>query len=275
MKSIITTHATKEATRFVTESLDPSTKFLSYLETAFPEPLFKCLRDQIVARYHPKSPSLGPRDLTTDLHRIAEFLNDKSFGVSHIRALDEMYTAKGMFHHGPEGFKTRVYNAAIEHMGGFHGNDVLIGFYQPNTSFGIEVEKMDSKLPALAKKWQSYLASYVLTGNPNTKKAAGAVSWPETYSLMPWDERLAQVLSVKDSGFSVKRDPQGTLQTLLDAAFVSTVLYFPELGKTNPLVFKFMKAVCVPAREYGYFTGNETALNDFFGPLSSLFFRHN
>jgi hypothetical protein len=131
----------------------------------YPEPLYKCFREQIPQRYHPKSPALGRRKITTTSDGITAYLEDTVFGIGWVRALVDMYYTQGIFHHPKEDgeeFMTNVYAAVTDFGGGVHGNDVVLGFYQPNSSFSSLVEKVYPKAPALAKQWQAYIASYVL-----------------------------------------------------------------------------------------------------------------
>jgi hypothetical protein len=280
--ALLLTHASHEAARFVQQTIDAKADFAQYVERVYPEPLYKCVRDQIPTRYHPKSPAIGARKMATTSDRIAAYLEDTIFGIGWVRALVDMYESRGIFHHprdDGEPFATSVYAGVTDFGGGVHGGDVVLGFYQQNSSFGALVERAYPTAPALAKKWQAYLAGFVSAGDPNALKAPGTPMWPGVVAGLPPFDVLNRVMTVKDSGFSIRIDLQARLQVLLDSLFILTVTYLPVMAQSNPTWWSMIDASCVD-QEYGYFGADRNKLppdllgRSVFNPLLSLLRRN-
>jgi hypothetical protein len=246
----------------VEQTIDVKTNFSSYVERVYPEPLYKCFREQIPTRYHPKSPAIGVRKLDTTQDRISAYLEDTMFGLGWVRALADMYTTRGIFHHPKddgENFVASVYAAVMDFGGGAHGNDVVLGFYQPNSSFGSLVEKVYPTAPPLAKPWQAFLAGFVMSGDPNALKSLGRPRWRQVVPNLPPFDFMNPALFVQDSGFSFKADVQARLQVLMDSLFTITVTYLPTLAESNPLWWSLIDASCVN-QEYGFFGADKNKL---------------
>jgi hypothetical protein len=200
--------------------------------------------------------------MTTVPERITAYLEDTVFGIGWVRALVDMYSSTGIFHHPKEDgepFETSVYVAVTDVGGGFHGNDIVLGFYQPNSSFGSLVEKAYPKAPALAKQWQAYLAGFVLSGDPNTIKSPGTPRWRQAVANLPPFDFMTSVMFIQDHGMGLKLNTQARLQVLLDSMFILTMTYLPSMAATNPSWWSFADAACVD-KEYGFYGADKNKL---------------
>jgi len=222
---VLLLHNSHEASQFVNGLVAPNTTFLQYLDSLYPENEHKCLRKQITGRYKEGSPKHPPRKLKTDLERMTAYLEDTWFGLSTYRGLIELFAPGGLINMEVEGLVTKVYGAVFDIGEGNHGTDLLLTFYQPNTNFGAVAEKIDPSIPALAKKWQSYLISHARTGNVNTYKAPSAPEWqPVSIDLEKDREKLYETAFFSNGTISFKEDPQIRLQMLVDVVFVTLQL---------------------------------------------------
>jgi hypothetical protein len=224
--------------------------------------MYTCFREQIPKRYHPRSPAIGARRLSTTGERIAAYLEDTVFGVAWVRALVDMYASHGIFHHEREDgapFEPGVYAGVLDVGGGVHGGDVVLGFYRPGSPIATLVDKTYPAAPALAGRWQAYLAGFVMAGDPNALATPGAPKWPQAVAELPPFDVLSRVMMVRDRGFGLGIDLQARLQVLLDSLFTLTVTYLPVLAADNPLWWSLIDASCVK-QEWGYFSADPSKL---------------
>ncbi len=229
VKALIMSHCANDATFFVSGTIDTDDEFTAFLDGIFPNYTHKAtaaasgggssseksVTEQILAFYPPVSgastaaaPS-GQGPFHTESARVEAFLRDSCF-VCNVRYLTEAYG------------DSSVWNMQYSVTPGWHGSDLLPTFY---TAKGLTAASIDSWLEDLAtllvpavglllsglsRAMQSYFASFVTTGNPNTHRAVlnlpPSISWGHPSST---GEQITGVLDVGNLGFHSVNDPQG------------------------------------------------------------------
>ncbi|SPO04892.1 related to triacylglycerol lipase I precursor [Cephalotrichum gorgonifer] len=199
LESLVLSHCADEAAVFVDGSITTNDSFDSFLSAVFPnytEPT--PLHAAVLDHYPPvKEGGGGGSKYATQQDRVADLVRDSSM-TCNIRYLTEAYTP------------SRVWNMQYSVSPGWHGTDLVAVFNNPH--YGSSSSPSDSWEDVLTKYvllplgilfsgistvLQSYLVSYVLTGDPNTRRAV--VNLPPA---VRWDhpqlagEKIKKVLDV-------------------------------------------------------------------------------
>ncbi|KAJ6261206.1 Acetylcholinesterase [Drechslerella dactyloides] len=108
-----------------------------------------------------------------------------------------------------QAYPGKTYNYQFSVVPGLHAEDILFTFWHPGIKLGpIELDFNLDFLTSknLATGWQSYLTSFVRSGNPNTYRESGGLPW-----TVNWDKsRVGDTVSALNMdllGFSMIGDP--------------------------------------------------------------------
>ena len=93
---------------------------------------------------------------------------------------------------------------------GWHATDLIPTFWSTSledNALGVAITVLNPLFSVFASAYQSYMTSFVRSGNPNTYRAfLSTVEWPVVSGL--GDEMLGNVLNAGDLGFSLVQDDQ-------------------------------------------------------------------
>lgn len=140
------------------------------------------------------------RTYSTESARMEAFIRDSCF-TCNTRYLTEAYG------------DNNCWNMQYSVTPGWHGTDLIPSFYSFALSTDSFLEDLAFTLVPLflgiTKAYQSYITSYITTGNPNTNRAIwnipSAISWPHPNSS---GNQMTGVLNVGDLGFTTVSDTQ-------------------------------------------------------------------
>ncbi|RFU35110.1 hypothetical protein B7463_g1248, partial [Scytalidium lignicola] len=198
LDSLMISHVSDESGVFVDGHISTDTEFSTFVNTIFPNYTKIAGINTLIEETYP--PVSTNHTYSTESARMEAFIRDSSF-TCNTRYLTEAYG------------DSKCWNMQYSVSPGWHGTDLVPTFY----SFALSV---DSFLEGLAftlvplflgitKAYQSYITSYITTGNPNTKRAIlnipSAISWPHPNSS---GNLMSGVLNVGNLGFSTVSDTQ-------------------------------------------------------------------
>ncbi|KAK0641217.1 Alpha/Beta hydrolase protein [Cercophora newfieldiana] len=205
IESMILSHTADESSLFVSGAVQTDAEFSTLLDTVFPNyTRIEGVNAKIEAFYPPVS---GKKPVyATQTARVTAFLRESCF-TCNVRYLTE---ALG---------ESKVWAMQYSVFPGWHGSDLLATFF--TTSFTADTASFFDDLavlmvPALAPfvagisgALQSYFASYITTGNPNTNRAIlnlpPSVQWGHPSCA---SEAMQGVVNVGDWGFGTIGDTQ-------------------------------------------------------------------
>jgi hypothetical protein len=152
-----------------------------------------------VENYYPGiSTSAG--NYTTESARVRDFIRDSSI-TCNARFLANAYDGK-------------IYNMEYATSPGWHATDLLPTFWDTDFEGNTLGALLALFLPGFTKfasGYQSYLTSFIRTGNPNTYRASNAspatINWP-LVDVAGTGEQMSNVLQAKEAGFSLVDDTQ-------------------------------------------------------------------
>lgn len=193
LESLVLSHCADEAALFVDGSVSTNEQFDSFLGAVFPNltdaaPFYSSITDL----YPPVSDGKDSK-YKTQSNRLKDFVRDSSM-TCNIHYLNAAYEP------------SRVYNMQYSVTPGWHGTDLIAVFNHPRRAASASWDKIFSDyllLPlsilfaGISTAVQSYLVSYIATGDPNAHRAVlnipPAIRWghPE-----PKDGKIGKVLDV-------------------------------------------------------------------------------
>ncbi|KAM0331487.1 hypothetical protein ACHAQA_003163 [Verticillium albo-atrum] len=201
--SLVLSHCAKEATPFVNGAVASNANFDTFIKGIFPNyTLANGNINQITDMYPPVTNSKSSK-FKSQAARMEALLRDSSF-TCNIRYLNEAFGDKN------------VWNMQYSVSPGWHGSDLFAVFYNSRFKTGdwSQVLATFVFLPAgilyggISWALQSYLTSYVMTGDVNAKRAKWnlppAISWkrPET------GDKVKGVLNVGNWYYSTIEDKE-------------------------------------------------------------------
>ena len=140
--------------------------------------------------------SSGANNYSSESARVRDFVRDSSF------ACNTRYIASA--------YPSTSYNMQYSITPGWHATDLIPTFWSTDLSdndLGIAITLLLPLFSVLATAYQSYLTSFVRSGNPNTyREILTTVDWPVVD--IGTGEQLSNVLNVGDTGFSLVDDAQ-------------------------------------------------------------------
>ncbi|KAI5861375.1 alpha/beta-hydrolase [Durotheca rogersii] len=200
IESLILSHTTEESNVFVSGLVQTDDEFRTFINAIFPNyTQVAGVTDKIDAFYQPSDPE---SESQTD--RVQDLLRDSSF-TCNIRHLTESVG------------DSKVWNMQYGVTPGLHGTDLLPIFFNSKLngdSFLENLAKLMSPgisllVAGISGALQSYLTSYVLTGDPNANRKIlnlpPTVRWDHPSS---GDERISGVVNLGNWGFSTVEDSQ-------------------------------------------------------------------
>ncbi len=205
LESLVLSHCRDESTIFVSGAVATDAQFDTFLGALFPNYTRAAGVIDLVAKFYP-SPA-GARSKSpyaTQSDRVEAFVRDSGF-TCNIRHLTEAFG------------DSKVWNMQYSVTPGIHGSDLLPTFYNPSVTSNSLLENLATIfVPILGPLFagfssalQSYLVSYITTGNPNTNRKI--LNIPPT---VKWDhpvssgEQIGGVVEAGDLGFRTISDTQ-------------------------------------------------------------------
>jgi carboxylesterase type B len=185
VESIIVSNTAHEGYIFVDGHIRDSQAFDNFLVSLFGDVAEKLNIKERVKRYYPtpdpKNPSAKYRNEVT---RMLDFIQDAAFACN-TRFLAQAYPEK-------------AWSYIWTPLGGWHGTDMVGMYLRAGFKFGNNTIPLTPGLGAFARTFQSYLASYTATGDPNTLSIK--TSSPATVPAVSWTKIPAEKLLTQDLG---------------------------------------------------------------------------
>jgi carboxylesterase type B len=203
IQSVIQSHTSQESVLFVSGAIQTDGQFDSFLTSIFPNYTVAAGVNARVTSFYP-SPSAKSSPYRSQSERVGAFLRDSCF-TCNVRYLT---TALG---------DSKVWNMQYAVSPGWHGTDLVPTFYNPAftpDSFltdlaTLMVPVIGPLVAGISAAMQSYFASYITTGDPNTNRKLWnlppAVRWDHPDST---GEKVRGVVNVGDWGLSTRDDDQ-------------------------------------------------------------------
>ncbi|GAB1315730.1 Esterase and lipase [Madurella fahalii] len=202
IESLVLSHVADEASLFVDGSIQTDSQFSDFLASVFPNYTLRAgVNDKIEEYYPPVSGTRKPK-YTTQTARVTDFMRDSSF-TCNVRYITE---AVG---------DSRVWSMQYSVFPGWHATDLMPTFF--SSAFTSDtflddlamffVPVLGGLVAGISAAMQSYFASYITTGDPNTNRKLWnlppAVRWDHPSST---GEQIAGVLDVGGWGFGSVSD---------------------------------------------------------------------
>jgi len=192
IESLVLSHCAKEALLFVSGAVATNDQFNAFVGGIFPTYAASSNLTTKVTSFYPPVTGYNSK-YKTQSERVEAFIRDSSF-TCNIRYLNE---ALG---------DDRVYNMQFSVAPGWHGTDLFAVFYNPKLTSDSWAELLAAfvLLPlgvlygGISWAMQSYLASYIVTGDPNRNRAV--LNVPPTVAWGHPDSRGEQVSGVVNVG---------------------------------------------------------------------------
>lgn len=194
--SLILSHTTAESDVFVSGLVQTDSEFNSFIDAIFSNyTQVAGITDKIDAFYASR--------YTSQTDKVQALLRDSSF-TCNVRHLTETIG------------DSKVWLLQYGITPGWHGTDLFPIFYNSKFTGSSWLENVSALIPGvgllfagISTALQSYLTSYILTGNPNTNRKIlnipPTVRWPKPSST---SEQIVGVVSLGDWGFSTVSDDQ-------------------------------------------------------------------
>jgi carboxylesterase type B len=203
IQSLILSHVAQESILFVSGAIQTDAQFDSFLTSIFPNYTIAAGINEEVSSFYPP-PSAKGTPYATQSDRVEAFLRDSCF-TCNVRHLTE---AVG---------DSKVWNMQYSVTPGWHGTDLVPTFY--NSAFTSDsfledlatlmVPVIGPLVAGISIALQSYFASYVTTGDPNSNRKIlnlpPTVKWNHPNSA---GEMISGVVNVGDWGFGTVSDDQ-------------------------------------------------------------------
>ncbi|ELQ35349.1 lipase 2 [Pyricularia oryzae] len=208
LDSMIVSHCADETSPFADANIVTDSQFTTFIENRYPQYVKELGITDLILKAYP-AVGLGVQGpYLTEAQRFAAFLRDSSF-TCYGRSMTEYLR---------NGTSRRVWNMQYSVSPGTYGSDLLTMFYNQNlTSLNTVMGSLVSLFTpltaavysGLSVNYQSYMTSYITTGDPNTKRVRNA-----TVPTIQWDqpdtskEQVTGVLDVGTLSFSTVSDSQ-------------------------------------------------------------------
>jgi carboxylesterase type B len=200
LDGLIISHTSNEATLFVDGHIETDAEFDAFLDSIFPPVALAAGVDTVVINQYP-SPNAPNSPYATQTDRFTALIRDSCFTCA-VRFLTDAYAGK-------------TYNLQYSVTPGWHATDLLPTFYDASLDLSILGDSIEIPLIPIfggfATAYQSYLTSFVRSGDPNTYRAIFDI--PTT---LPWStadtsaDALSGVIDAGDLGFSWITDQDTT-----------------------------------------------------------------
>ena len=185
LSGLILSHTAHEADIFAIGAITSDAGFTNL--SNFNVPAYAPSVRKAVADFYPSPKSAGSPFATQD-ERTIKFLDDTVF-LCNYRYLNDA-------------FKGKTWSMQYSIGTAFHGSDITPTFFN-----GANVT---AEQATLFRDYQSYLDSFTLTGDPNTRRSnatnPATINWPRTAGAL--DEHVSNVLNVTDAGFELVIDQE-------------------------------------------------------------------
>ncbi|KAI6368943.1 hypothetical protein MCOR25_004547 [Pyricularia grisea] len=208
LDSMIVSHCADETSPFADANIVTDNQFTTFVENRYPQYVKDLGITNIMLKNYP-AVGLGVQGpYLTEAQRFAAFLRDSTF-TCYGRSMTENLK---------NGTSRRVWNMQYSVSPGTYGSDLLTMFYNQNlTSLNTVTGSLVSVFTpltaavysGLSVNYQSYMTSYITTGDPNTRRVRNA-----TVPTIQWDqpdtskEQVTGVLDVGTLSFSTVSDSQ-------------------------------------------------------------------
>ncbi|KAI0379027.1 Alpha/Beta hydrolase protein [Hypomontagnella monticulosa] len=199
--SLILSHTTAEANVFVNGLVQSDSDFTGFINAIFPNYTRAAGVTNKVSTFYPVS---NKSKYKTQTDRVQALLRDSSF-TCNVRHLTESIG------------DSKVWNMQYGVSPGWHGEDLLPVFFNSKLTGNSWLENLATLMTpgigtlvsGISVALQSYLTSYIITGDPNTNRKI--FNWPPT---VQWNhpssrgEQISGVVSLGDWLFSTVKDNQ-------------------------------------------------------------------
>ncbi|KAJ9151183.1 Alpha/beta-hydrolase [Pleurostoma richardsiae] len=202
IESVILSHCASESSLFVSGAIQTDAQFTSFLGAIFPNYTETAGVNDLILSFYPALSTSSK--YSTQSARVEAFLRDSCFTCNVRHATEAL---------GDD----RVYSMQYSVTPGWHGTDLVPSFYNPQFTADTFLEDLATLMvpvigplvAGISRAMQSYFASYVTTGDPNTNRVVlnlpPTVSWGHPSST---GEKISGVVNVGDWGFSTVSDDQ-------------------------------------------------------------------
>ncbi|KAK3381333.1 Alpha/Beta hydrolase protein [Podospora didyma] len=210
VESLILSHVADESSLFVSGAVQTDAQFSSFLEAVFPNYTVAAGINNKVEAFYPPLAGNKKSKYASQSARVAAFLRESCF-TCNLRYLTE---AVG---------DNKVWSMQYSVFPGTHGTDLIPTFF--STSFTSDtflddlallmVPVLGALVAGISAGMQSYFASYITTGNPNTNRKIfnipPTVQWNHP-STKTGGDNIAGVVDVGNWGFGTVSDTQNQKQ---------------------------------------------------------------
>jgi carboxylesterase type B len=185
VESIVVSNTAHEGYIFVDGHIRDTNGFDNFLVSIFGNVGKKINLFDRVKQYYPPSDSKNPMaKYRNEVVRMLDFVQDAAFACN-TRFLAQAYPEK-------------AWSYIWTPLGGWHGTDILGMYLRPGLKIGNNTIPLTPGLGAFARTFQSYLASYTATGDPN--KLSIKTSSLTTVPAVSWTKIPAEKLLTQDLG---------------------------------------------------------------------------
>jgi carboxylesterase type B len=185
VESIIVSNTAHEGYIFVDGHIRNPGGFDNFLVNVLGEAVQRINLFEKAKKYYPQSDPNNPRaKYMNEVARILDFVQDAAFSCN-TRFLAQAYTGK-------------AWSYIWTPLGGWHGTDILGMYLRPGLKVGNNTIPLTPGFGAFARTFQSYLASYTATGDPNTLSIK--TSSLTTVPAVSWTKVPSEQLRMQDLG---------------------------------------------------------------------------
>lgn len=196
--ALLLSHTSDEATLFVDGHVATDAQFTAFLGSIFPGYVkANGIITAIEAFYPPVGNGFGTYQ--SEAARLRDFVRDSSV-TCNARWLASAFSGK-------------TYNMQYSTIPGWHATDLLPTFWNTdleNNALGLLLAIALPGFTRFAEGYESYLTSFIRTGNPNTYRKASAspatINWPT--ANVGTGEMIGNVLDARIRGFTLVNDDQ-------------------------------------------------------------------
>jgi carboxylesterase type B len=185
VESIIVSNTAHEGYIFVDGHIRDANGFDNFLNNVLGDALPETnLSDKVKKYYPPSDPKIPGAKYHNEVTRMLDFIQDAAFACN-TRFLAQAYPAK-------------TWSYVWTPLGGWHGTDMVGMYLRAGVKFGNNTIPTTPGFGAFARTFQSYLASYTATGDPN--KLSIKTSSLTTVPAVAWTKIPLEMLPMQDLG---------------------------------------------------------------------------
>ncbi|KAL1900444.1 hypothetical protein Cpir12675_000911 [Ceratocystis pirilliformis] len=250
IESIITTHTSEESILFVSGQVRTNDEFVEFLPGIFPDYTINAGVVDAITEFYPPVTRSKNSVYRSQSERIGALIRDSCI-VCNVRFLNEGVGDRN------------TYNLQYSVFPGWHGMDLFALFFHPKFSGNSWMQLLAAvflfpvglMFSGISKALQSYYTSYIITGDPNARRARWnvppTVEWQHPRSV--GREHISNVVNIGNLHISTVTDTEVSLEACdfwreIFAAATALGGYSPK----NEVVFPSLFNVTMdPSRRFG------------------------